>query len=336
MLRSEAYVPKSDTTLKPILSSSSIKRIVPPGTTASQHFTVLFIGQVEVLSEVERKARKATASVNRSGSAMAGTGMNAEGLLPALIVPAIASGFSAFSKKMAASKGKRDVASTDDTAVCDTEFGDIHYKLCLVSKSQQIIGELYNIRLDGFDIDRKLYTSPTVPSTADILSGIVQTTAKISSDRLVLISPPELNFLTVLGTQIVNLSISPLDSLRSKIGLLSNAFCDIRAMFVHRVSIKGGKHSSDFEFEPVKTKCALLSLATGALSLPVSLKLEISAYHLTFDRFSAFYITLPNRHVASAIMVPSPPHLTTRRSLHPLAPLYHHLHHTLMMKNDIS
>ncbi|KAI8802896.1 hypothetical protein BJ742DRAFT_524973 [Cladochytrium replicatum] len=261
---------------------------------------------------------------------MAAAGMAADGgILPSLLIPAISKGVSAVSRTGTPreetghwyffnlevpldQEGKFAFKIPDEAVIPptgDTEFGDLHYKLCLVSKTQRLIGEVYNIRLDGhIGAGGKLYTAPSATSATDILSGIIRATATIEHDRLVLVSHPELNFLTVLGTQTVNLSLSPADPSDSKLALLQNAFCDVQAMFVHRISVKGGKESADFVFEPVKSKCSLQSLATAGSLIPMTLTLEISHYHLRFERFSGpFYVTKDPSNPTRAICFFAPP-----------------------------
>ncbi|KAI8799764.1 hypothetical protein BJ742DRAFT_116388 [Cladochytrium replicatum] len=321
------------------LSSGSLKRIVPLGTSPSELFTVLFVGQMEVLSTVERETRKFASSAKSDANAMAAVGfIGAENFIVPLISAAISSGISAAAKLRQASKQTREVVSKDDTGrwyffnlevplddegkfslkipdeallppTGDTEYGDIHYKLCLVSKSQRLIGEVYNIRLDGhFDSDGTLYKAPSATPAKDVLPGIVRATAAVEHDRLVLLCPPELDIFTVIGTQMVNVNFSPVDSSDAKLKLLTNAFCDVKAMFVHRISVKGGKHSSDFEFKPVKTKGSLHSLATSGTSVPIILKLEMCPYNLSFQRFSGpFYLTEDPSNPTRTICFLDPP-----------------------------
>ncbi|KAI8812427.1 hypothetical protein BJ742DRAFT_58122 [Cladochytrium replicatum] len=187
--------------------------------------------------------------------------------------------------------------------------------MCVISRSRSVVGHHYSLIVDGNLHQHHLLpprlslplSSHLDPEAFAVLSKLLHVHSTISSDHIDVACIPGVPYNATLGYQAVRVRLSVEPSARWRLEALADMFCDVRAHFVHRVSIKGGKYASDFATKDVTARCSLRPLATGETSmLMVDMNLELKRWDCGPQRVSGPFCVIDHpEDEGRALCIPS-------------------------------
>ncbi|KAI8810276.1 hypothetical protein BJ742DRAFT_801229 [Cladochytrium replicatum] len=294
------------------IGSLKRQRLMENGAKMSERFSVLFVGQMMVFEAAKRTGFKAM-----NGAGYASTLFGLELLM---IIPGVSGLFSKGGKGNKNGDGKSILVCSVEVPVDDngsfelripdtaiippgfqSEFANVSYTICAISRSKSVIGQQYQVIMDGNVYARQLVPQslrlapPPASIAFGVISDIINVQASVASDRVDFSCTPDKRYDAVVGSQAVHVQMSVDHSnpaFSGRISSLADLFCDVTVHFLHKFSFKDGKHASDFTTKDVAARTSLRPLTTGGTStIEVNLNLELRRHECGPQRVAGpFYI----------------------------------------------